>query len=250
MPAIDLLGGKAVRLRQGSYDDVTVFNDDPVAAAREWAEGGAEWLHIVDLDGARDGVPANLDAIAAIASAVEVPVELGGGLRTAADVERAFDAGATRVVLGTALVKDPAFARTAAQRHPGLVVGGVDARDGKVAVAGWREGTAVDAAELVTDLAAMGIGRVVYTDIGRDGMGTGVDAAAYARLAARTGVPVIASGGVATLDDIAALARVQGAGIEAVIVGRALYDHAFSLPEAMATARGRASGAGRPGDEA
>ncbi len=239
LPAIDLLGGKAVRLRQGRYDDVTVYNDDPVAAAREWAAGGAEWIHVVDLDGARDGKPANLDAIRAITHSVDVAVELGGGLRRLQDVHDAFHAGVARVVLGTALVKDPEFARSVAEQYPGGVVGGVDARDGKVAIAGWREGTAVDAVHLVRELASMGIGRVVYTDISRDGMGAGIDAAAYAALARDTGLPVIASGGVATLDDVRALAAVSDAGVEGVIIGRALYDRAFTLEAALATAASR-----------
>jgi phosphoribosylformimino-5-aminoimidazole carboxamide ribotide isomerase len=237
LPAIDLLGGKAVRLRQGRYDDVTVYNDDPVAQARLWADGGAEFIHVVDLDGARSGTPGNFDAIAAIVAEVDVPVELGGGLRTADDVARAFDVGVARVVLGTALVTDPAFAREVASAYPGLIVGGVDARDGHVAIAGWREGTAVDATELAGELTSMGIDRVVYTDIARDGVGAGVDADAYARLARAAGVTVIASGGVAGLEDLRALLAVADAGIEGVIIGRALYDGAFSLREAIEAAR-------------
>jgi phosphoribosylformimino-5-aminoimidazole carboxamide ribotide isomerase len=237
LPAIDLLGGRAVRLRQGRYDDVTVFNDDPVSQARLWAEGGAEFIHVVDLDGARDGTPGNFDAVAAIAAKVDVPIELGGGLRNAADVARAFDIGVARVVLGTALVTDPGFAREVAGAYPGSIVGGVDARDGQVAIAGWREGTHVDAAELVGELTGMGIDRVVYTDIARDGVGAGIDADAYAKLAAGTGVAVIASGGVAGLEDLRALLAVAGSGIEGVIVGRALYDGAFTLPQAIVAAR-------------
>jgi phosphoribosylformimino-5-aminoimidazole carboxamide ribotide isomerase len=236
LPAIDLLGGRAVRLRQGRYDDVTVYNDDPVAQARIWAEGGAEFIHVVDLDGARDGTPGNFDAVAAIVASVDVAVELGGGLRSSADVERAFGVGVARVVLGTALVTDPTFAREVAAAYPGLIVGGVDARDGQVAIAGWREGTKVDAIELVGELVGMGIGRVVYTDIARDGVGTGIDADAYARLARDSGVAVIASGGVAGLEDIQALRALAEAGIEGVIIGRALYDEAFTLPDAIAAA--------------
>ena len=237
LPAIDLLGGKAVRLRQGRYDQVTVYNDDPVAQAREWAEGGAEWIHVVDLDGARDGSPANLDVVAAIAASVDARVELGGGLRTLSDVNRAMDAGVARVVVGTALVTEPGFARSAALAFPGRIVGGVDARDGKVAVAGWKQGTAVDAFELAGELASMGVSRIVYTDISRDGMGSGIDVSAYVELARATTSPVIASGGVASLADIEALA-VTGV-IEGVIVGRALYEEAFTLPEAIAAAAAR-----------
>lgn len=238
LPAIDLLDGMAVRLRQGRYDDVTVYNDDPAEQARLWAEGGAEFIHVVDLDGARDGEPGNFEVIAAIADSVDVAIELGGGLRDMDSVERAFAAGVERVVLGTALVTNKKFARKVAAAFPGRIVGGVDARDGQVAIAGWREGTRVDAAELVSELTEMGIGRVVYTDIARDGVSTGIDADAYARLARESGVAVIASGGVAGLSDLTALAEVADAGIEGVIIGRALYDRAFTLPEAIAAARG------------
>jgi phosphoribosylformimino-5-aminoimidazole carboxamide ribotide isomerase len=236
LPAIDLLGGRAVRLRQGSYEDVTVYNDDPVEQALLWAEGGAEWIHLVDLDGAREGSPVNLDAVAAIADSLDVPLELGGGLRSFEDVRAAFAAGVSRVVLGTALVTDPTFAAAVADAFPGRIVAGVDARDGLVAVAGWREGTAVTATELVGALSEFGIDRVIYTDISRDGMGTGIDAAAYARMARECGLPVIASGGVATLADIAALVAEAEPGIEGVIVGRALYERSFTLPEAIAAA--------------
>ena len=236
IPAIDLLGGRAVRLRQGSYDDVTVFNDDPVEQALVWAEGGAEWIHLVDLDGAREGSPVNLDAVAAIAGSVDVPVELGGGLRSFEDVRAAFAAGVSRVVLGTVLVTDPTFAAAVADAFPGRIVAGVDARDGLVAVAGWREGTAVKASELVGALSELGIDRVIYTDISRDGMGTGIDAAAYARMARESGLPVIASGGVASLGDIEALVAEREPGIEGVIVGRALYEDVFTLPAAIAAA--------------
>jgi phosphoribosylformimino-5-aminoimidazole carboxamide ribotide isomerase len=248
LPAIDLLGGRAVRLRQGSYDDVTVYNDDPVDQALLWAEGGAAWIHLVDLDGARQGGPVNLEAVRAIAGSVDVPLELGGGLRSFEDVRSAFAAGVARVVLGTALVTDPTFAAAVADTFPGRIVAGVDARDGLVAVAGWREGTAVTAAELVGALSELGIDRVIYTDISRDGMGTGIDAGAYARMARESGLPVIASGGVATLGDIEALIAEEEPGIEGVIVGRALYEGAFSLPEAIAIAAG--AGSSRSGGEA
>ena len=232
IPAIDLLDGKAVRLRQGDYDQVTVYNEDPAAQARLWAEGGAEWIHVVDLDGARSGAPVNLDAVALITQATAAWVELGGGLRTMDDLEAAFDVGVDRFVLGTALVDDPDFAREACATYPGRVAAGVDARDGLVSIEGWREGTVVSALELIGELKAMGIARVAYTDIERDGMGTGIDPVVYAVVTRAAGLPVIASGGVASLDDIRAL-RDADAPIEGVIVGRALYDGAFTLAQAV-----------------
>ena len=239
IPAIDLLGGKAVRLRQGDYAQVTNYNDDPAAQARSWAEGGAEWIHVVDLDGAKAGEPVNLDAVALITQASPAWVELGGGLRTMGDLEAAFEVGVDRFVLGTALVRDPGFAREACAAWPGRVVAGVDARDGLVAIEGWREGTEVPALELIAELADIGVARVAYTDIARDGMGTGIDPAAYAGVAAAAGLPVVASGGVANLDDIRAL-RDSDTPVEGVIVGRALYDGAFTLAQAVDVAAGRA----------
>lgn len=237
-PAIDILGGRAVRLAQGDYDRVTVYNDDPVAQAHLFAEQGATWVHVVDLDGARDGVPGNIALVERIARETGLAVQTGGGIRTMETMRRLADAGAARMVLGTKLVTDEAFVAEAVAAFGEAVVAGVDARDGEVKIAGWREGTSVPAAELVAELAGLGIRHLVYTDISRDGMGTGIAAAAYHDVAARAGFPVVVSGGMATPDDVRAVAALGGAVAEGVIIGRALYEGTVTLPEALAIARG------------
>ena len=236
-PAIDILGGKAVRLKQGRYDQVTIYNEDPVAQARVWAEGGAEWIHVVDLDGARDGMPANIDSVRAIAAAVDVPIQTGGGIRSMATLEALIDAGVSRCVLGTTLVTEPEFVAAACAAYPEAVVAGIDARDGKVAIEGWRQGTERGVFELVHELELLGVRRVVYTDISRDGMQQGANYGAYRALAGQIEIPIIASGGVSTLDDIRDLASI-GPGVEGAIVGTALYEGAFTLPEAIAVGYG------------
>lgn len=243
LPAIDILDGRAVRLKQGRLDAVTVYNEDPVDQARRWIDGGATYLHVVDLDGAATGEPASISLVERIAG-LGAPVQTGGGIRTMETIDRLFAAGVTRVVLGTALVTEPTLAVVACERYEGIVAG-VDAREGMVAVQGWRQGTATPAEELVAELASLGIRHLVYTDISRDGMQTGINAEAYERIAAVAGFPVVASGGVSTLDDLRALAAL-GPAIEGVIVGRALYEGAFTLPEALAVAES-AEGAGPPG---
>ena len=237
-PAIDILGGRAVRLAQGDYERVTVYNEDPVAQARAFVELGAEWIHVVDLDGARSGVPGNIATIERIAGETGARVETGGGIRTLDTLERLTAAGAERCVLGTKLATDPQFVRAAVDRFGDAVVGGIDARDGMVAVEGWREGTATSASVLVAELRDLGISHLVYTDIARDGMQTGISTPAYVGVAVTAGFPVVASGGVSTLDDIRALAALGSGVIEGVIVGSAIYEGAFTLPEALAVARG------------
>lgn len=237
-PAIDILDGRAVRLAQGDYDRVTVYNEDPLAQARDFAEQGAEWVHVVDLNGARDGVPSNIRVIERIAHESGLRVEVGGGIRTLDTMVRLVGAGAERCVLGTKLVTDPDFVREAVDAFGERVVAGVDARDGMVAIAGWREGTATPADELVGELAKLGVRHLVYTDISRDGMQVGVNADAYARIAATAGFPVVASGGVSALEDVRALAALGDSVIEGVIAGRALYEGSFMLPDALATAIG------------
>ena len=239
-PAIDILGGKAVRLAQGDYDRVTVYNENPFVQARHFAEQGAEWVHVVDLDGARDGVPANIAIIERIAHDSGLRVEVGGGIRTLETFARLVDAGAERCVLGTKLATDPGFVRQTVMTFGERVVAGIDARGGMVAVEGWREGTATPADELVGELTALGVRHLVYTDISRDGMQTGINAPAYLRVAATAGFPVVASGGVSTLDDIRALAALGPDVVEGVIAGRAIYEGAFTLAEALAAARGEA----------
>ncbi len=237
-PAIDLLGGRVVRLAQGDYERVTVYSDDPVAQARDFAEAGAEWVHVVDLDGARDGVPGNIEVIERIVAEVGVPVQTGGGIRTLETLERLDTAGVSRMVLGTKLATDPAFVREAVSRFGEKVVAGIDARDGMVAVEGWREGTATPAVELVAELRDLGIRHLVFTDISRDGMRTGVSVDAYEEIAETAGFPVIASGGISALDDFRELAALGPDVIEGAITGRALYEGAFKLKHAIRAARG------------
>lgn len=233
IPAIDILGGHVVRLRQGSFDEVTMYNADPIGQAKRWIAAGAEIIHVVDLDGAMTGEPVNIATVEAITRAVDVPVQVGGGIRTLATLERLFDAGVARAVLGTALVNDPEFVTAACARYAG-VVAGIDARDGLVAIEGWQEGTARTVAEVVAQLTGLGVRRLVYTDIALDGMQTGPNLDAYRDLVATTDAAVIASGGVSTIEDIRALAGI--AGIEGVIAGRALYEGTLDLAEAIALA--------------
>lgn len=233
-PAIDILGGRAVRLAQGDYDRVTVYNERPLAQALQFVEQGATYLHVVDLDGARTGKPTNTAYIAEIASHCGVPVEVGGGVRSLEAARELLDAGVARVVLGTKLATDHDFVRAAvAEFGAARLVAGVDARDGMVAVDGWEGTTSIGSAELIGQLAELGLRHLVYTDISRDGMQTGIDSRAYARVAAAAGFPVIVSGGVSTLDDIRAAAALGPEAVEGIICGRALYEGAFTLPEAI-----------------
>ncbi len=237
-PAIDILGGRAVRLAQGDYERVTVYNEDPVAQALIFAGQGATWVHVVDLDGARDGVPGNIAAVERIARESGLRVQTGGGIRTLETLRRLSDAGAERMVLGTKLATDEGFVREAVAAFGGAIVAGVDARDGEVKIAGWREGTSVRAADLVGELAGLGVRHLVYTDISRDGMGTGIAADAYRDVAGRAGFPVVVSGGMATPADVRSVAALGGSVAEGVIIGRAIYEGAIALPEALAIARG------------
>ncbi len=237
VPAIDILEGKVVRLMKGDYDKVTVYSDDPVAQAQKFAEAGAERIHIVDLDGARDGAPTNINLISRIACSTNMVVEVGGGIRTMETLERYLDSGATRLVLGSALIRDPEFAREAASRYADCIVAGVDAKDGMVAIEGWKEGTSTPAEELVAELKGMGIHELVYTDISRDGTSSGIDAQAYGRLAKSAGFPVTASGGIASLDDIRALGTLDADAIDGVITGRAIYEGAFTVAEGVELCR-------------
>lgn len=238
LPAIDILGGKAVRLAKGDYAKVTVYCDDPMAQAHAFAEAGAEWVHVVDLDGARSGMPENMALVQRIARETPLRVEVGGGIRTLETIERLAEAGAARMVLGTALVNDPDLARAAIARvGADRVVAGIDAKNGEAAVSGWVEGSGVRAVDLARAMARAGFRHLVYTDIARDGMQTGLDAQAYARMAQAFGHPVIASGGVAGASDIEQLASVADA-VEGVIVGRALYEGALTVAEGVAACAG------------
>ena len=234
-PAIDLKDGNCVRLLRGRMKDATVFAHDPGAQAAAFARAGCEWLHVVDLDGAFAGRPANAEAVDAILSAVTVPVQLGGGIRDMATVEGWLEKGIARVILGTVAVEDPDLVREAARAFPGRVAVGLDARNGKVATRGWAEETEVDATDLARRFEDAGIAAIVHTDIDRDGAMQGPNVAATGALARAVSVPVIASGGVSSLADLLAI-REDGA-IAGAITGRALYDGAIDLAEALRTLR-------------
>jgi len=236
IPAIDMLDGCCVRLMQGDYEQKTVYGEDPAEMARRWQAEGAERIHLVDLDGAREGMPINLDAIARIASAVDVPLQLGGGLRTADDIKRVLDLGVQRAIIGTAAL-DEDLAAALLDRFGEALILGIDARNGQVAVKGWLEQSTISAADLAGRMAALGACRIIYTDISRDGAMSGPNTEATADLAASCGLPVIASGGVSSLQDIENLARLESRGIEGAIIGRALYNGTVKLPEAIAAGR-------------
>jgi phosphoribosylformimino-5-aminoimidazole carboxamide ribotide isomerase len=235
IPAIDLKDGHCVRLKQGAMDQATVFSDDPAAMARLWLEKGARRLHLVDLNGAFAGKPKNEEAIKAIVSAVgdDMPVQLGGGIRDLDTVERYIDDGISYVIIGTAAVKTPGFLHDACYAFPGHVMVALDAREGKVAVDGWSKMTRHDVVDLAKKFEEYGAEAVIYTDIGRDGMLTGVNIDATVALARHLTVPVIASGGITNLDDVKALCKVQSEGIVAAITGRAVYQGTLNFAEAQ-----------------
>jgi phosphoribosylformimino-5-aminoimidazole carboxamide ribotide isomerase len=233
-PAIDIRGGRAVRLVQGDYEQETAYDDDPVVAARRWVDGGARWLHIVDLDGARAGEPVNLEHIRRIVATVDVPVQLGGGLRDSKKVEEAISSGAERVVLGTAAVRDPEMAEAIAAAHGGRVVASVDSRSGKVAAEGWTEGTGLATSEVIAELSRRGLSRFVYTPVDVDGLMEGPDLDSLREVAEATDGAVIYSGGIGSLDDLRAVAGLGLDNVEGVIVGRALYEQRFTVAEARA----------------
>jgi phosphoribosylformimino-5-aminoimidazole carboxamide ribotide isomerase len=223
-PAIDLKDGACVRLVRGEMASATVFNRDPAAQARHFAESGFTWLHVVDLDGAVAGRSVNAAAVAAIRSAVDLRIQLGGGIRDRAAIEHWLALGIDRVVFGTAALRNPELVRRAAADHGGRVVVGIDARDGRVAIEGWAETTELGVVELARRFADCGVAAIVYTDIARDGALVGVDANAIAAVAQQIRLPLITSGGVSSLDDIAALKAREVDGIAGIICGRALYD--------------------------
>jgi len=235
-PAIDLKDGACVRLKRGEMDQATVYGDDPGAQAKSWQALGFSWIHVVDLNGAFAGRPVNGDAVRAILSAVTVPVQLGGGIRDLAGIEAWLAAGITRVILGSAAAKNPALVREAAQKFPGRIVVGIDARGGMVATEGWAEISVLRATELAIRLQDAGIAGIIYTDIARDGMMTGLNLPETAALAARISVPVIASGGVAGLGDITALKQAAATtpNLAGAIIGRALYDGTLDAKAALA----------------
>jgi phosphoribosylformimino-5-aminoimidazole carboxamide ribotide isomerase len=235
IPAIDIKDGRCVRLRQGDMNSATVFSEDPVAMARHWVELGARRLHVVDLNGARSGRPLNESVIRRIVDEVgaEVPVQLGGGLRDLDTIERYIDGGVGFVVIGTAAVKNPGFLHDACSAFGGHVIVALDARDGKVATDGWSKLTGHDVVDLAVKFEDYGVEAILYTDIGRDGMLTGVNLEATVSLARAVKIPVIASGGVATIEDIERLCSMQAEGIEAAVLGRSLYEGTLDFRAAL-----------------
>ncbi|MEZ5817370.1 MAG: 1-(5-phosphoribosyl)-5-[(5-phosphoribosylamino)methylideneamino]imidazole-4-carboxamide isomerase [Hyphomicrobiaceae bacterium] len=236
-PAIDLKDGKCVRLKLGEMSEATVFNDDPAAQAKSFEDQGFEYLHIVDLNGAFAGKPVNAAAVEAILRAVRMPVQLGGGIRDLETVEAWLAKGVRRVILGTVAVRDPSLVKVAAKAFPGRVAVGIDAKGGKVAVEGWAETSELSAAELARRFEDAGVAAIIYTDIERDGVLKGLNLPATAALAAETSIPVIASGGLASMDDVEALLRPENARLEGAITGRALYDGRLDPKAALARLR-------------
>lgn len=235
IPAIDLKDGRCVRLRQGDMDEVTVFSDDPAAMAEQWLNQGAERLHLVDLNGAFAGKPVNREAIEAIIEVVngDAPIQIGGGIRDLDTIEAYLDLGIQYVIIGTAAVKNPGFLRDACAAFPGHIIVGLDARDGKVATDGWSKLSRHDVIDLAQKFSDYGCESIIYTDIGRDGMLTGVNIPATLALSRAVSIPVIASGGVSSMDDIKALCDVADEGIEGVILGRSIYEGTVDFQEAQ-----------------
>ncbi|NHC60136.1 1-(5-phosphoribosyl)-5-[(5-phosphoribosylamino)methylideneamino]imidazole-4-carboxamide isomerase [Paenalcaligenes suwonensis] len=235
IPAIDLQDGRCVRLRQGDLDDATVFSDDPGAMAAQWLDQGARRLHLVDLNGAVSGKPVNQAAIKSILAAIdeEIPVQIGGGIRDLNTIEAYLDQGLSYVIIGTAAVKNPGFLRDACSAFPGQIIVGLDARDGKIATDGWSKLSRHDVLDIAKKFEDYGCDSIIYTDIGRDGMLSGVNIEATVALSRHVSIPIIASGGVANLKDIEALCEVEHEGIEGVILGRSLYEGTLNFTEAQ-----------------
>lgn len=240
IPAIDVLDGKCVRLYQGDYQQAETFDENPVAVARQWADQGASWVHVVDLDGAKAGESVNLAAIEAIVRAVDVPIQVGGGLRNRQSVVNLLERGVRRVILGTIAVEQPELVRSLCTEFPGQIVVGIDARNGKVATRGWLETSEVLATDLAQRMAQFGVAAIIYTDIHRDGTLEGPNLEALRDLATAVDVPIIASGGVSSVSDLMRLLALEALGVTGAIVGRALYTGDVVLPEAL-----RAVGPGR-----
>ncbi|HLU18927.1 MAG TPA: 1-(5-phosphoribosyl)-5-[(5-phosphoribosylamino)methylideneamino]imidazole-4-carboxamide isomerase [Pusillimonas sp.] len=235
IPAIDLKDGQCVRLRQGDLGDATIFSEEPASMAAQWLEQGARRLHLVDLNGAVAGTPKNQTAIKAILEEIddEIPVQIGGGIRDLNTIERYLDIGLSYVIIGTAAIKDPGFLRDACSAFPGNIIVGLDARDGKVATDGWSKLTRHDVIDIARKFEDYGCEAIIYTDIGRDGMLTGVNIESTVKLAQAVSIPIIASGGVTNLDDIRALCAVEDEGIEGAILGRSIYEGTIDFAEAQ-----------------
>ncbi len=237
-PAIDLKGGQCVRLYKGDMNKDTVYNDDPGAQALEWARAGFSWIHVVDLDGAVNGVPTNHKAVRNIIKAVDIPVQLGGGIRNLSQIEAWLNEGVSRVILGTVAVRDPDLVKTACYEFPGQIVVGIDARGGKVAVEGWVEESDLEATALAQIFEDVGVSAIIYTDIDRDGTGEGVNVVSTVALAQSTSIPVIASGGVGSVEDLKLVKDSAQYGVSGVVVGKALYDGRVSPADALSVMAG------------
>lgn len=233
LPAIDIKGGRCVRLQQGRADKEKVYFDKPAEVAREWKRQGAKWIHVVDLDGAFEGDTKNLSVLEAICSAVDIPIEFGGGNRNMEVLDRVFGVGVERAVLGTAALKSPDFLAEACDKFGEKIAVGIDARDGKVAIKGWVDVTEIDAIEFARRVADAGAGLVIYTDISRDGMMVGPNKAALKKMAESVSIPIIASGGISTLEDVAEISKLAPGRITGMIIGKALYENSFTLESAL-----------------
>ena len=236
-PAIDIRGGRCVRLTEGRFDAETVFADDPAEMALKWAGLGAEFLHLVDLDGALAGEGKNVPVIERILQSVSIPVQLGGGIRNLETIEKLLSLGVSRLILGSAAVKNPQLVEEACKKYPGHIAVGIDAKNGDVAIEGWGKGSGVAATELAKKMAAYGVETIIDTDISRDGMLSGVNVEATAALARACGVPIIASGGVASIEDIRRVKAVESDGVQGCIIGKAIYTGAVDLKAALALAK-------------
>lgn len=238
-PAIDLKGGKCVRLYKGDMEQDTVYNDNPAAQGLDWARSGFSWVHVVDLDGAVSGKPVNQEAVRSIIEAVDIPVQLGGGIRTLDQIKMWLDEGVSRVILGTVAVRDPELVKEACNLFPDQIVVGIDARNGMVAVEGWVEESDMEATALAQIFEDVGVSAIVYTDIDRDGTGQGLNMISTIQLAQGTSIPVIASGGVGSLTDLELVRDAEEYGVNGVIVGKALYDGRVSPADALLVASGQ-----------
>jgi phosphoribosylformimino-5-aminoimidazole carboxamide ribotide isomerase len=237
IPAIDLKDGRCVRLAQGDFRRVTVYSDDPVGIAKKWQENGAERIHVVDLDGSLSGSPRNTDVIRGIVAEVGLPIEVGGGIRDMKTIEAYIGMGVNWVILGTMALRDKGFVREACEAYKGEIILGIDANDGKVAIQGWTEQTSESVIDIAKGYEGYGLAAIVYTDIKRDGMETGVNIEATRELARSVDIPVIASGGVSSIEDIRRLREIEKLGVIGVIIGRALYSGAVSLKEAISLSK-------------
>lgn len=235
-PAIDLKDGQCVRLKKGDMEQATIFNDNPANQAKQFEDEGFEWIHIVDLNGAFEGKPVNGDAVDSIIKAVNVPVQLGGGIRNLETIEHWLGAGVSRVILGTVALRDPELVKKACSLFPGKIAVGIDAKGGKVAVQGWAEDSTVDVETLSLKFEDAGVSCIIYTDINRDGILAGPDIEGTKKLASAITTPVIASGGISSLDDIVALKELESLGVIGAITGRAIYDGKFSSEDVLRVA--------------